>query len=130
MQNEQSKIAARVLLHMANASFVVNREVWLTTVEKLVDLTFKYGITGESSYAFAGFAYVQGSLGFRYESAYHYSKFASNLVKDQPDLSMQVNTIITMCQDSWRKYEPDFLLAITDYTNEQGVLSNNPIIIF
>ena len=125
MQNAQSKTAARVLVYMANASLMSNREAWFTAVSKLLDLTFKYGVTSESSYAFASYSFIQCNLAFQYESAYHYSKFASNLVKDHPEMYMQVNTIITMCQDSWRRYEPDFLLAITDYTNQHGVLSNN-----
>ncbi|MGE7113687.1 AAA family ATPase [Lysinibacillus sp. NPDC047702] len=125
MQCERNKAAARVLVYMANACFVSSREGWYMTVVTLLDLTFEDGLTSESAYGFAGYALIQCSLAFQYESAFHYSKFASNLVKDHPEMFMQVNTIITMCQDSWRRYEPDFLLSISDYTNQNGVLSNN-----
>lgn len=125
MQDERTKAAMQVLVYIANASFISNREGWFVAVTMLLNLTMKDGIAVESSYGFAGYALIQCCITFQYESAYRYSKFAIEITKDNPEMYMQVNTIVTLCQDSWRKYEPDFLQTITDYTNQHNVLSNN-----
>ncbi|MCT6926149.1 histidine kinase [Metasolibacillus sp.] len=125
MQNKRMKLAARILVYVANACFVSNREGWFATVVMLLEITWDEGITDESAYGFASYALIQSTLAFDNESAYAYSKFASELVKDNLEMTMQINTIIMLSQDSWRKYEPNFLLSITDYANQHGVLSNN-----
>ncbi|WP_107839589.1 GAF domain-containing sensor histidine kinase [Metasolibacillus meyeri] len=125
MQDKRMKLAARILVYMANACFVSNREGWLSAVVMLLDITWDYGITDESAYGFASYALIQSALAFDNESAYAYSKFASELVKGNLEMTMQINTIIMLSQDSWRRYEPNFLLSITDYANQHGVLSKN-----
>lgn len=125
MQDESTKAAMQVLVYIANASFISNREGWFVAVTTLLNLTMKKGMTVESSYGFAGYALIQCCITFESKSAYLYSKFASELTKDNLEMFMQVNTIVTLCHDSWRRYEPDFLLSITDYTNQHNVLSNN-----
>lgn len=125
MSDVRIKAAMRILVYMANASMVSSREGWLMAVVLLLDLTWQYGVTEESAYGFAGYGLIQNTLAFNYETAYSYGKFASELVQNNAEVAMQVNTIIMLGQDSWRKYEPDFLLSISDYANQHGVLSDS-----
>ncbi|MEO4053858.1 AAA family ATPase [Solibacillus sp. CAU 1738] len=125
MQDERGKAAVQVLVYIANANLMSNKDSWLAAVLMLLELTLKYGMTVEASYGFASYALIKCLISSQYESAYHYSKFASEIAKNHPEMYMQANTIFALCQDSWRKYEPNFLLSLTDYANQHDALLNN-----
>ena len=125
MQDEQARAAMQVLVYIATASLMSDQESWLAAVMMILELTFDYGMTEESAYGFASYALIQCIKFNQYESAYRYYKLAREIAKDYPEMYMQVNTIYSLCPDSWRKYEPNLLLSMADYANQHHALLNN-----
>lgn len=125
MQDERAKSAMQVLVYIATASLMSDKESWLAAVVELIELTFDFGMTEEAAYGFAGYAFIQCIIFNQYETAYRYNKLAREIAKNHPEMYMQVNTIFSLCHDSWRKYEPDFLLSMIDYANQHNALLNN-----
>ncbi|WP_438348170.1 histidine kinase [Paenibacillus sp. FA6] len=114
MTDETHIIAMKVLNHMADSTFIVDRNAWSSTILMMLDMTMDYGMTPEAAIGFAGYTLILNFRFYRYEAAYKWGLLACTISKSHPNLYPRAYNSVSLCYDSWRRFEPDWLLAFTD----------------
>ncbi|WEK54070.1 MAG: AAA family ATPase [Candidatus Cohnella colombiensis] len=125
MTDERKKVAMAVFVYTANASFSIKRMGWLKSILTMLEMTMKDGMTTEASQAFTSYALLLNYQFKQYEEAYQWGRFGVTVSKASPRLYAQAFASFSMCYDSWSKYEPGFLLEMTDYAGKQALQSSD-----
>ncbi|RAV19366.1 AAA family ATPase [Paenibacillus contaminans] len=123
MTDERRKAALAVMVHSTNASFTLEKKVWLSSILMMLEMTMDYGMTPEASIGFVSYAMIQHYQFHDYEAAYKWGQLALATAKNNPGLYAQTYSAFSLCYDGWRRYEPGFLLAYTDHTGKTALQS-------
>lgn len=125
MTDERHKAAMMVLAYTSDASYALNKEGWFYSILTMLELTMNYGLIPEAAQAFASYALVLNYKFYDYESSYKWGVLACNVARSKPGLYVQAYTSFTVCYDSWRIYEPDFLSKYNDQADQAAIQSGD-----
>lgn len=107
--------AVMELLAATSYAFFANNEIyWTRAMLTMVELTMDYGFAMESAYGFAGFALLLEKRNGNPSDIYYWGKLALEIVQNEDQLKLHVYSILTLCYNSWRSLEPDYLLQFND----------------
>jgi GAF domain-containing protein/tetratricopeptide (TPR) repeat protein len=73
------KEAMKALLHMIAPTYVVDQGLWTLIIVRMVNLLLQHGLAPESSYAYAGYGLLLGSLMGDYGGGYEFGQLALKL---------------------------------------------------
>lgn len=125
MTDERHIAAMTVLTNMSDALYALDKNGWLYGIFLMIEMTIDHGLVPEASHAFASYALVLHYRFRDYETAYHWGKLACETAKPNPALFLRAYTTFAVCYNSWRKYEPGFLLAYERQAAEAAVQSGD-----
>lgn len=114
MTDERHKLAMSVLVYIANASFTLNENGWVSAVFMMLQITLSEGMTPEASIGCAGYAILLNYRFQRFEEAYRWGRLACRISKPDPKLYAQACNSFSLCYHSWIKYEPKLILRFAD----------------
>jgi len=114
MTDEKHKSAMIILAYTSDASFSVNKEGWYYLILTMLEKTLDFGLVPEASQAFASYAFILNYKFYDFEASYRWGMLACKVASSNPALYIKVYTTVTICYDSWRKYEPEFLIKYND----------------
>ncbi|MFX3635949.1 MAG: AAA family ATPase [Candidatus Pristimantibacillus sp.] len=118
MTDEVRRAAMSVLVHTANACFVVNKKGWLATSFAIIEMTLDHGMTPEASIGFMSYAVFLYIKFHQYEEVFKWGMVAYSLSKPYPTLHAKTLTAFAFCCDSWRAHDPSMLETFTEHTGK------------
>lgn len=125
MTDERHITAMTVLADMSDAIYFVNKDAWFYSILLMLEMTLDYGLIPQASHAFSSYALVLEYKFHDYESAYQWGTLACEVAKSEPGLYVQAFTSFALCHESWRRYEPSFLLKYASAAGEDALQSGN-----
>lgn len=125
MTDERYQAAIGVLGYICNASLALNTMDWVSAILFILELTLDHGMTPQASIGFSGYAFIQHYIAHHDEEAYHWGKAACTVSKQDPILYMLAKNALLLCDQSWSKYEPDYLLTYGEQQDHDGKLAVN-----
>ncbi|WP_054026037.1 AAA family ATPase [Bacillus sp. FJAT-28004] len=125
MTDEVRKAAMTAMVYTSNASFFVNKKGWLATTFTMIEMTLDYGMTPESSIGFVGYAMFLNFHFRHYKEAFEWGMLACELSKPYPILHVKTLTSFTLCNDSWRQFDPMMLKTFTEHAGKVGLESGD-----
>lgn len=125
MTDEARKVAMSALVEMGNACFLVNKKAWLALTFTMVEMTLDYGITPEASIGFVGYAMFLSFHSRNDKEASKWGTLACRLSKPYPKLHVKTLSSFSLCYDSWRQYDPQFIDTFTEYAGKVGLESGD-----
>ncbi|GGG67249.1 AAA family ATPase [Paenibacillus radicis (ex Gao et al. 2016)] len=135
MEDEALQAAMTVLVHVGNACFMFARNGWVSTSLTMIEMTLDYGIAPESSIACVGYAMLLCFQFQKHKAAYDWGMLALAISKPYPVLYTKTLSSFSLCFDSWRKYDPQFMDNFSAYAGKIGLesgdlwLSNQSVIV-
>ncbi|MFF2092749.1 AAA family ATPase [Paenibacillus sp. NPDC058174] len=135
MEDEALNAAMTVLVHVGNACFMFAKNGWVSTTLTMLEMTLDYGIAPESSISCVGYAMLLCFQFQQHKAAYDWGMLALAISKPYPALYTKTLTSFSLCFDSWRKYDPQFVNNLVAYTGKISLesgdvwLSNQSVIV-
>ncbi|MHA6481860.1 AAA family ATPase [Paenibacillus sp. strain BS8-2] len=123
MTDERYQMAMAVLDYASHANFVLDKKWWLSSTLMLLELTLDHGIAPESSIGFVNYAMVLDFKQHQYEAAYKWGKLACKVAQPNPRLHAIAVTALSVCYNSWRRYEPGLLPISIDDVSKAALRS-------
>ncbi|WP_127584412.1 AAA family ATPase [Paenibacillus koleovorans] len=125
MTDESRKLAMAVLVSICNVTFTPDKISWAAATFTLLEMTLDYGLTPESSVGFAGYALFVYYRFHQDREAFEWGNIARQVSEPYPALHVKVLSAISLCYDSWRKYEPDYLSKFAAAAGKVGLESGD-----
>lgn len=126
MTDVRVQTALSVLDNISQASFVLNKSGWFSSILTILELTMEHGLTPEASVGFVGYALTLNFQLHQYDAAYQWGRLACEISKSNPRLHALSVATFSLCYDSWRRHDPGFLPAAADQA-AQAVLQSGDL---
>ncbi|MHA7964420.1 histidine kinase [Paenibacillus sp. CAU 1782] len=102
-------LAARILFYASQAAFSSDKKVWLRINADVMEMTLKHGLTPEAGLGFVGYAILLNYVRKQYKAAHLWSVIACRIAKPDAEAYVQVFLSYSLCFQSWRSYDPQFI---------------------
>ncbi|WP_141505308.1 AAA family ATPase [Paenibacillus luteus] len=125
MTDERQKAIMTVLAHASNACFYLNKAGWIAVTITMLEMTIDNGLAPESSIAFVGYAMILSLQFRRHLEATEWGGAALLVAKPYPHLFVKTLTAYSLCYDSWRQYDANFMDKFTEHAGKVGLESGD-----